>query len=143
MFKKEVYCLNNKEFVETMKMDIRDLIVSGFQYGMSMDGTLSVTEDDMSIFQINTQGMTLMYPCEINGAWKYIKQTIAIDWQSPSYGNKDCHFICPLCGKRGMTLYHIGTNLICRRCYGLSDQSQYIQYKINVFENLNDAGFQR
>lgn len=116
------------------KIDIRNIIESGFQYGMIMQGVLSVNGNDKALCIINSETMTLLYQHKKDGFLKYIKQIIPLNWASRSYGSKDAHFRCPWCGKKTLVLYHRRQSLLCRECRALTRQSICHQYEFLPYD---------
>ena len=49
---------------------------------------------------------------------------VEMDWTRLPSGGKRPWFLCPSCGRRCGVLYSIGSRIICRKCGGLSYESQ-------------------
>ncbi len=49
---------------------------------------------------------------------------VEMDWTRLPSGGKRPWFLCPSCGRRCGVLYSSGSRIICRRCGGLSYESQ-------------------
>ncbi len=49
---------------------------------------------------------------------------VEMDWTRLPSGGKRPWFLCPSCGRRCGVLYAIGSRIICRKCGGLSYESQ-------------------
>lgn len=125
-------CINCNNLVkDEVKVDIREIIASNFQYGMQMDGVLlHVRIGCTGVYIIDQSCMTLIYCCRTDDFCDYVKQKILLDWQFCQYGETKAHFVCPDCGKRTMALYSSRISFMCRKCYskykarGLSDCAQ-------------------
>ena len=50
---------------------------------------------------------------------------VEMDWTRLPSGGKRPWFRCPSCGRRCGVLYSLGSRIICRKCGGLSYESQY------------------
>lgn len=112
-----------------LTLDMRHLVANGYQFGMTMEGVLSIDGKDKSICIITPDCMTLRYRCKINGILKYVKQEIPVDWLSTYYGSKEGYFICPKCGKRMLVLYQKQNSFSCRKCSDLSYETKLNQYQ--------------
>ncbi len=55
---------------------------------------------------------------------------VKMDWTRLPSGGKRPWFLCPSCGRRCGVLYSIGSRIICRKCGGLSYESQNEQRQI-------------
>lgn len=120
---------NKSKITDTIKIDMRDILSHGFDCGMAMDGTLFFHGEDKAICILNNKSMSLMYRAKIRGLWRYVKQTISLDWLSPDDENRDAYFICPECGKRTLVLHQQEASLACRKCSQLTYDSICSQYK--------------
>lgn len=113
----------------TLKIDMRDIISKAYQHGMNMHGRLAFNGHELALCELNSEYMALMYRHKIGGIWKFISQEVPIEWQSRQYGSKDSHFLCPLCGKRTLVLYHRKTALTCRQCCELKHKLKCDKYE--------------
>lgn len=101
----------------TVKIDMKDLMAQGFQYGMHMEGKLFCDYGEVALYAINADSLTVTYADKTSKGWGFVKKVIPVDWQSPSYGKKGAHFICPVCKEKAMTLYNDDVvSLICGKC---------------------------
>ena len=103
---------------DLLHIDMIELLAQHFQYGMTMDGVLlhPASDDNMAIYLINSDCMSLIYKCQTGDFCGYVKQKISLDWLSCQYGDKKADFICPDCGNRVMRLYSSGISFMCRKC---------------------------
>jgi len=116
------------------KIDIRNIINTGFQFGKSMQGTLSIHGNDKAFCIIKSDSIHMMCIHKVNGFLKYAKQVILLEWESRSQGSKEAHFVCPQCGKKTLVLYHKRESLRCRRCSALTRQSLCQYYEFFSFD---------
>ena len=98
------------------RIEMKDLIARGFQYGMTMDGVLSVRENEEFVYSINPHCMNLMFDCDFGSHHEFVRQQISLDWQYRDYGCKKVSFICPACGKRTKVLCNSVVAYVCREC---------------------------
>jgi len=122
--------------IGTLKIDMRDILSKGYQYGMKMHGTLAFNGHEHALCEFNPDYMGLVSRRKVGGLWKYVNQEVTIDWQSRQYGSKDSYFLCPVCGKRTMVLYHRGTSLICRKCCALTQKLKCAPYDFMPTEHV-------
>ena len=115
------------------KIDLRNMVSKEYQYGMTMNGRLSVDGNEKAVCVLDSQNMTLTYRCKVSGLWKYMTQTIPIEWNTRHYGSKESSFICPCCERKTLVLYHKGSSFACRKCSHLTMKSKQAQYEFVPF----------
>ena len=66
------------------------------------------------------------YRSGLDSKWEHVQQPAELDWTPCNFGQERPWFLCPGigCGRRVAVLRPAGKYLLCRRCYGLSYQSQ-------------------
>ena len=60
------------------KLNMKNILTQGFQYGMTMGGVLSVREDEFVVYTINPNCMTLMFDCAFGTHREFVKQQISL-----------------------------------------------------------------
>ncbi len=71
------------------------------------------------------EGLRLTYRAKReDGEWEKVRETIAYQWTATPFKGRRRWFACPGCGSRCRILYG-GPRFRCRRCQGLSYESQY------------------
>ena len=115
------------------RIDLRNFMDKEYQYGMSMNGRLSVDGNEKAVCVLDSERMTLTYRCKVSGLWKYMTREVSIYWNSQHYGSKESFFVCPACGRRTLVLYHKGISLTCRKCSNLTTKSNQAQYEFVSF----------
>ena len=108
--------------MDTRKINMKDLIASHFQYGMTMEGIVSVNEGDWIQYMVNPLCLTLIYNCKLGSSRELLKQQISLAWLSRHYGSKRVYLLCPVCGKRCMILYNSVAAYVCRECDKLANK---------------------
>lgn len=119
--------------MNSTKLDMRDIISTGFDYGMVIHGALSVNGNDMALCQVDSSCMTILYNSKINGFLKFITKDIPIEWILQNNKNKEAYFICPVCGRKTLVVYHRKQIVICRKCIGLTRKSICRRYEFTPY----------
>jgi hypothetical protein len=71
------------------------------------------------------EGLKLTYRAKSeDGKWETVRETIAYQWSATPFKGRRRWFACPGCSSRCRILYG-GPRFRCRRCQGLSYESQY------------------
>ena len=115
------------------KIDIRNIINTGYQFGKSMQGTLSINGNDKAFCTIKSGSIDMIFIHKVNGLLKYAKQVIPLEWESRNDERKNVHFFCPQCGRKTQVLYHRKESFRCRKCSVLTRQSLIQQYEFILF----------
>ena len=119
--------------MNSIKIDMRNIISTGFDFGMVMHGALSINGNEIALCQFDSKCMTILYNCKVNRLLKYIAKDIHIEWMLQNNKNNEVHFICPVCGRKTLVLYHKGQIIICRKCMGLTCKSICRQYEFTPY----------
>jgi hypothetical protein len=115
------------------KIDLRSFVDKEYQYGMTMNGRLSVDGNEKAVCVLDSHCMALTYRSKVGGLWRYITQEIPIEWNTRHYGSKESSFICPCCERKTLVLYHKGISLACRKCSNLTSKSKQARYEFVSF----------
>ena len=118
-----------KRTIDTLKIDMRDIISKKYQYGKKIHGALAFNGHELASCKLNLKHMDLTYSVKIDGFLKFISQEVPILWQSYRFGSKDAYFICPVCWRKTLVLYHRKTVLTCRQCCELKHKLQCAPYE--------------
>jgi len=76
-------------------------------------------------FSVGDDRLVLIYrtrPWE--GEWEDVRDEIPFTWTPMHLGGRRRWFVCPSCGRRCRVIYG-GARFRCRRCHGLTYESQY------------------
>ena len=75
-------------------------------------------------FKVEQNRLFLIYNRRSDPSSKDVVQQVNLDWRPCNYGGKRVWFVCPQCRRRAAFLYGTMSYFVCRRCSGLTYQSQ-------------------
>jgi hypothetical protein len=120
-----------------ISIDVRDWARRGLLKRLGLVFPLSWTRGgelyDHASVHVQTDSVMLSFRLQSAGrtGWIDAEQRVPIVWTSCRYGGRRAWFECEshsdggYCGRRVAILYRAGDMFACRRCYGLSYQSQH------------------
>ena len=107
---------SNQILENTFKIDMEDFIYRKYQHGVAVEGVLHIDDDDLALFEINSERLSMKYFHKTIEFRDFVEQVIPIAWTRRNFVYTKPRFCCPECGKMVNSLYYSEIFFVCQKC---------------------------